>query len=167
MSRPGLNILLAAALLASVTPGSAQSERVYRVVVHPDNHVESLDRDELSRLFLKRSTRWESGAQVLPVDLVESSTVREAFSQEVHRRRTAAVKSFWQQMIFSGRSAPPPEVESDSAVIGFVRANPGAIGYVSSRTALDGVREVPIDGGGSSPQPGDERREGRGAAGSH
>jgi hypothetical protein len=44
------------------------------------------------------------------------------------------VKSFWQRQIFSGSGVPPQERASDEEVLDFVRANPGAVGYVSSDT---------------------------------
>jgi hypothetical protein len=54
------------------------------------------------------------------------------------------VRSYWQQRIFSGRDVPPPELDSDDAVIGFVSKYAGAVGYVSGAAKLVGVRELGI-----------------------
>jgi ABC-type phosphate transport system substrate-binding protein len=66
------------------------------------------------------------------VDQQEESEVRKQFTREIHGRQVTSVKSYWQQMIFSGRDVPPPEKASDAEVLAFVAANPNAIGYVSA-----------------------------------
>jgi len=116
----------------------------YWVVVHPDNPSILLRRDEVSRLFLKKITRWSDGRAAAPVDLVESAPARDAFSRDVHRRPASAIKKYWQRMVFSGQSAPPPEVATDQDVLAMVRSDPAAIGYVSDEVTLHGVKIVDI-----------------------
>ena len=116
----------------------------YWVVVHPDNPSITLRRDEVSRLFLKKITRWSDGRTAAPVDLVESAPARDAFSRDVHRRPASAIKKYWQQMVFSGQSAPPPEVATEEDVLAMVRSDPAAIGYVSDEVPLHGVKIVDI-----------------------
>lgn len=138
---------LVALTLAAGSPCGAQTARGYVVIVHPDQTEEAVTLDRLSRLFLKSITRWDDGRAVLPVDLGPGSPVREEFSRDVHQRRTAAIKSFWQRMIFSGRDTPPPELNSDEEVVAYVRSRPGAIGYVSAELAprqLEGVTVLPL-----------------------
>jgi hypothetical protein len=58
----------------------------------------------------------------------------------------SAVESYWQQAIFSGRSVPPLEKASDAEVLAFVRANPGAVGYVSGGADLGAsVKELTVN----------------------
>ena len=52
------------------TLGPGSEEPQYWVVVHPDNPSITLRRDEVSRLFLKKITRWSNGQTAAPVDLV-------------------------------------------------------------------------------------------------
>jgi hypothetical protein len=70
--------------------------------------------------------------------------VRKRFSEAVLKRSVGAVRSYWQQRIFSGRDVPPPEVDSDEAVMAYVARYPGAIGYVSGTTKLVGVKELAL-----------------------
>lgn len=139
---PALGVALLVAALAGV-PGSAQTTD-FRVIAHPDASVDRIDAGTLSRIFLKKTERWEDGSRIFPVDQVESSPVREAFSREVHGRSVAAIKAYWQQRIFSGREVPPPEKVSDRDVVEFVRATPGAVGYVASGTPIQGVETVEV-----------------------
>jgi hypothetical protein len=52
------------------------------------------------------------------------------------------VKSYWQQLIFSGRGVPPPELDTEEEVIRYVGRHPGALGYVSSYGEVGGVKVV-------------------------
>lgn len=112
------------------------------IVVHPENPASSLSRDFLQDAFLKRKSEWPGGESLKPVDQASDSRVREKFSERVLQRSVAAVKSYWQQRIFSGRGVPPPEFPSDQAVIGYVLKHRGGIGYVSGNAHLGGARAV-------------------------
>ena len=127
-----------------LTAGAAQAAPSFLVVVNEANPISSLSHDELSDLFLKKSSRWADGHLVLPVDQEESSQIRERFNHEVHRKSATAVRAFWQQRIFSGRDVPPPEKSGDSKVIAFVRDNPAAIGYVSAAASTGGVKVLAV-----------------------
>lgn len=117
------------------------------VVVNASNPVASLSTAELSQMFLQKTPRWESGEKVMAVDLTEEAPARQAFSKAIHDRTTAAVKAYWQNMIFSGRDVPPPEKASAADVLAYVRTNPGGIGYVPAGTALPtGVRAIKVAG---------------------
>ncbi|GMU08208.1 hypothetical protein [Corallococcus caeni] len=125
-------------------PARGSPSATYKVVVHPSNPVTELSRARLSQLFFKKSTQWDSGATALPVDLNDSSPVRAAFCDEVLKRSLPAVRAFWQQRIFSGRDVPPPELPSENEVLAFVRANPGAVGYVPASTPTPGLKVLTI-----------------------
>jgi hypothetical protein len=160
MQRPWPVLVGTIAMLVLGSRAPAGEPR-YWVVVHPDNPSITLRRDEVSRLFLKKLTRWSDGSTAAPVDLVESSPARDAFSRDVHRRPASAIKKYWQRMVFSGQSAPPPEVATDEDVLAMVRSDPAAIGYVSDEVSLSGVKIVDI----VEPQP--RRERGRSAAQGH
>ena len=133
----GLLLLLTAATGVAAAP--------FKVIVHESVKVQSLPKKTVSDFFLKKATKWEGGAAVVPVDQLESSAVRDAFSRAVHGKPAAAIKSYWTQQIFSGRDVPPVEKKSDAEVIAFVKANPGAIGYVSESASADGVRVLTVN----------------------
>jgi len=116
----------------------------YRVIVHPSSDVGGLERRYLGEVFLKRATRWSNGDAILPVDLEADARARRAFSQDILGRSVESVKSYWQQIIFSGRGLPPPELKGDAAVVAYVLAHPGAIGYVSSEGDIGTARVVPV-----------------------
>jgi hypothetical protein len=115
------------------------------VVVNEQNTVPTMQRAMVSRMFLKKVSRWDSGAAALPVDLPADSPVRDAFTRHVLAKSVGSVKAYWQQQIFSGRDVPPPEKPGDESVLEFVQSNPAAIAYVSPLANLPhGVRVLGI-----------------------
>jgi ABC-type phosphate transport system substrate-binding protein len=117
----------------------------FRVIVHPGNSQTHLGRDFVAQAFLRKTARWPSGETIRPVDQDSDSPARRRFSSDVLHRSVAAVRSYWQQLIFSGRGLPPPELDSDQDVLRYVARNAGAIGYVSGNSELSGVKVVNLD----------------------
>jgi hypothetical protein len=116
----------------------------YLIIVHARNPATSLRADFLQDAFLKKKTRWPNDVVIRPTDLTTHAPARVRFSEEVLGRPVAAVRSYWEQRIFSGRDVPPPEMESDAAVVAYVLKHEGAIGYVSATAELGGAKVVTV-----------------------
>lgn len=141
--------MLAIALLIALLGGPGEppqiSQPAFVAVVHESSPLAEISEERLSKLFLKKVRRWESGEPVLAVDQEAGTHVRDAFTSIVHRRSVQAVVAYWQQQIFSGNEVPPPVRHGDDAVLAFVRSNPTAIGYVSARVQLpSGVKALKL-----------------------
>ncbi len=132
-------------LIIAIIAGYTVQAQAYKVIVNSSNTTSSLTKTELSNYLLKKRAKWSSGIEVVPVDLGTKSAVREAFSKEIHKKTIAQVRAFWQQSVFAGKETPPRELDSDTAVIDFVKSNPGAIGYVSPAANTAGVKVIPIN----------------------
>lgn len=130
-------------LLVGIHPTSASE--TYKVIVNAANPVSSMKKDQVSRFFLKKVAKWDNGQAVLPVDLPKTSAGRQAFSIEIHGKPVKAIESYWQQKIFSGRDVPPLEKASDAQVLAYVKANSGAIGYVSAASGVGGVKILTLE----------------------
>jgi len=133
-------LLIAIILIASVSL-SAQS---FKVIVNNTNSVSSLAKTEVSNYLLKKRTKWSNGTDVIAVDLGTKSSARATFSKDILGKTVAQVRAYWQQSVFSGKDTPPREMESDNAVLEFVKANHGAIGYVSANANTDGVKVISV-----------------------
>lgn len=117
----------------------------FRVVVNSSNDVSSLSRKQLSNIFMKKTARWPGEGEILPVDQAGTSRIREQFSRAVHGKSVLFVTRYWHRVIFSGRGIPPAEAGSSAAVLEFVRANRGGIGYVDPNVPLnDGVKVITV-----------------------
>ena len=123
---------------------NADGGTAVHVIVNPDNATGVVDRKFLAEAFLKKVTRWPNDELIRPVDQDAGSATRRAFSDGVLKRSVSAVKSYWQQMVFSGGGVPPPELDSEGDVVKFVLKNRGAMGYVSMGVNLQGAKILTV-----------------------
>jgi ABC-type phosphate transport system substrate-binding protein len=144
MTMRTLFLMLAATLVSGAAPGGAMAQQGYAVIVNEANEVNEISSADLSAMYLRKIRRWPNGQEIVPVDLSENQSTRESFSVAIHGKSTSAIKAYWQKMIFSGKAVPPVEKTVDQDVVAYVRATPGAIGYVSSGASLSGVRRVSV-----------------------
>jgi ABC-type phosphate transport system substrate-binding protein len=133
--------LLAALLTCAALPAGATDD--FKVVAHAENPATELTAAQLSQFFLKKSIRWPDGVEVRPVEPA-TPRLRERFAEVIHEKSLSAIKSYWNQLIFSGRDVPPLEKSDDAAVLAYVRSNRGALGYVSSAADTAGVRVLAV-----------------------
>lgn len=129
-------VLLAAAQVCAQGGG-------YKLVVHASNTMTSIKKDEIARLFTKKSTQFSDGRKASPVDLPLNSAVRDSFSKSLLGKPSSAMGSYWQQQIFSGKDVPPP-IRSEDAAISFVRSNESGIAYVSSGADTAGLKVITV-----------------------
>jgi hypothetical protein len=141
-----LVVLLAlSAALGVASIGVADEPSVgFRIIVHAQNPARAVERELLADAFLKKAIRWPDGEAIQVVDQRIDAPARQRFSERVLRRSVFAVRAYWQQRIFSGRGVPPPELESDEAVVRFVARHRGAVGYVSERANTGSARVVTL-----------------------
>ena len=138
-----LKICVIAVVLTLVSANVWAQGKSYKVIVNQSNPVSSMRREDVSRIFLKKTTKFSDGRSALPVDLPINSSTRDGFSKEVHGKPSSAVDAYWQQLIFSGRDVPPAQ-KSDSGALEFVRSNENGIGYVSSGANTAGVKVISV-----------------------
>ena len=130
--------------MAPARPAIAADPIAYQVIVHSTNPTTTLTKRQASRLFQKKTKTWDHGPKVVPVDQKRSSRTRRSFSTHVMGKSVSAMKSYWQQQIFSGRGVPTKNKSNDAAVVVYVSSNPGAIGYVSIDADVGKARVVAI-----------------------
>lgn len=102
------------------------------VIVNSGNALPSMSSDEINRVFLKKTRRFENGVNAEPIALTEGSTQRAKFNQKVLQRDEQQLKYYWSRKMFSGGDRPPPTVNSEAEVIAVVAEKNGGIGYLTS-----------------------------------
>ena len=126
-------------------PAPALAGGDFKVIVNASVAEARLTARQVSAFLLKDITKWSDGRKVLPVDATSGSPLRADFSRRVHGRSATAIKNYWLQQIFSGRDVPPPEKANEDEIVEYVRANPGAIGYVSTSRSSEGVKVLEVE----------------------
>jgi len=135
-------ILILVILVATVS--TTVAAQTYKIIVNSSNEVSSLSQKDLALVFLKKQKRWDDGTTIQPIDQKANAQVRNTFSTDVFNKKVDAIRSYWQQAIFSGMTTAPIEKDNDNAVLEYVRNNKGAIGYVSADTPISGVKVISI-----------------------
>lgn len=133
---------VALSLAALALPADAMDVGV-RVIGHPAIGASQVKRSTLAAVYLNRAAQAPGGEMIVPVDQSAQSPVRATFSSGVLDKPVAAVRHFWALQIANG-ARPPVVKASDEEVVAYVAATPGAIGYVSAATPLDGVKELRV-----------------------
>jgi ABC-type phosphate transport system substrate-binding protein len=136
--------LVIAAIACGVASSSLADEEAFKIIVHPDNPITSLDRDDLRGAYLKKTTLWGNGKAIRPIQLPKDQPVRERFTRSVLKKTPSQLKSFWTQQIFSGKGVPPPEARSPAAAIAYVLANPGAVAYLPVNVDPRGAKVITL-----------------------
>ena len=144
-ARPIAMLALIAAVSALGPAVVADPERpgpAFIIIVHPSNAVAALDRDFVRDAFLKKVATWRNNETIRPVDLHRRLPLRARFTRDLLQTTPTQLRSYWNRLIFSGKGVPPPELASEEAVVAYVLANRGAVGYVSPATNPRGARVV-------------------------
>lgn len=101
----------------------------------------SFDRDTLRNVYLKRIFVDSDGVKLTPVNLPADSPLRDTFTRTIVHMAERPMQDYWDKQYFQGVS-PPYVLASDEAVVRFVAATPGAVGYVASCHADASIRIV-------------------------
>lgn len=115
------------------------------VVVSADNPITSLSQNQLADIFLGRSAQFPDGRRAVPLDQVEGSPLREAFTAGILHRTAAQVRAHWARIVFTGRGRPPRDISDGDAVKQAVAGDPNAIGYIDRRMVDDSVVVVAVE----------------------
>lgn len=103
------------------------------IVVHPAM-AETITKDDIARLYTGRSTVLQ------PVQLKDSDSKRALFDEKAVGRSSSQLKAYWSKLLFTGKGTPPPELNSDAAVIDFIKNNEYGIGYIDAASVNDQVK---------------------------
>ncbi|WP_426788644.1 phosphate ABC transporter substrate-binding protein [Xanthomonas campestris] len=126
--------------LLSLVASCAQADVV--VVMSAKGGPDSLSQAQVSQIFLAKSNSLPGGGQAVPIDQEEGVPVRDEFYKKVAARDSAQLKSYWSQLMFTGKAQRPKRVSGDDAVKKAVAATPGAIGYISAGAVDASVKVV-------------------------
>jgi len=108
-------------------------------------------RETVALIFNRKKHFWDDGTRIQPVNLSATHPLRRAFSQQIFGHTPEELEDYWRELYFHGE-LPPYVLASEEAVMRFVAATPGAIGYVSHCVADHRVSVVmQLDSGAPCP----------------
>jgi ABC-type phosphate transport system substrate-binding protein len=135
--RRGIVVL---ALLLTLVPwprvSEAQEGEGYVVIVNASNDITEMSQDLVARMFLRKVRKWRNGQATTPVDQSMTAPVRLSFSKGVLGMTGGEVRDYWMKQTLSAAELPPAVRSSEREVLELVKAEAGAIAYVSAGTKL-------------------------------
>lgn len=111
------------------------------VIVNPKSNTARMTADQVSAIFLGKTQSLPGGGAAQPVDLPEGDSVRNQFYSKVTGKNASQLRSYWSQIVFSGKGKPPKTLGSATEVKRFVATNPNAISYIE-KSAVDASVKV-------------------------
>lgn len=134
---------LCLALLISASCGwitDARAEVV--VVVSARSAIGTLKSEQVADIFLGKRLAYPDGADAVPLDQPENSTVRDVFYNALTGKTPALLKAYWSKLLFTGQGQPPRELATAEAVKKLIASNTKFIGYMNRDALDDNVKVV-------------------------
>jgi ABC-type phosphate transport system substrate-binding protein len=113
------------------------------VIVNEGVKATSASADDIRGVFTGDKSTLGDGSKVTPATL-KGGAAHEAFLKAYVGKSDAAFRTAWRSLVFSGQGSMPKTVDSDAAMVEYVAATPGAIGYVGKGTEHDKVKALTI-----------------------
>jgi len=133
-------------LFLFVAFASLLTQRAYAqvvVIANPSVKAVAVSKAELNDVFTGAASNLKDGSHVTPV-LLKTGAVQAAFLNEFIGKSDTAFRAGWRSLVFSGQGAMPKTIDSEVALVDYVAATPGAIGYVGKSTAHDKVKTLAV-----------------------
>jgi ABC-type phosphate transport system substrate-binding protein len=126
-------------LLLGCSPVRAQE---VEIIANKSVKASEISIAEIRDVFNGDKTSLSDGSHVVPVTL-KAGPVHEAFLKKFVGKGDAAFRAAWRSLVFSGQGTMPKTFDSDAALIEYVAATPGAIGYVGKDPG-DAVKRLSV-----------------------
>ncbi len=126
-------------LLASFGAWSAARAQDVVLVANRGVQISAITDADLRAIFTGTKTRFSDGSHAVPVTL-KGGAAHEVFLKNHLGEDSQEFRSQWRKLVFTGQGAMPKALDSESALLEYVAATPGAVGYVSRFSSQDGVK---------------------------
>jgi ABC-type phosphate transport system substrate-binding protein len=144
MLRRLIPLLLILALAGAMARAATGAAVCLLVVANRDVPVDTISPRLLQRVYLGKATRWDGGLQIRPV-MQHDHEIHAAFVTELLERSEESFGVYWKRMVFTGKGRPPQAFVSDEELAAYLRATPGAIGYIAADADTTGLKVIAVD----------------------
>ncbi len=128
-------------LLAFVGCWSAVRAQDVVLVANKSVQITEIRDADLRAIFTGQKTRFADGSHAVPVTL-KGGPAHEVFLRNHVGESPDEFRAQWRKVVFTGQGAMPKTFDSETAVIEYVAATPGAIGYVSRISPQENVKSL-------------------------
>ena len=121
---------------ATMPVGGLEDELQVVVIANNGAPDGTMTRAALQKIFLGKSTKWSNGKTVRFVNL-KSGRVHGEFTKKYTGKTASQYRNYWRKRVFTGKGRMPKTFTSERKLLEYVARTPGAVGYVSKKTAED------------------------------
>lgn len=121
---------------------SARAQDVV-VVANEDLPLLQISSTELREIFTGVRSRFHDGTRAVPV-VLKGGPAHEVFLKHYVGENPEEFRTGWRKAAFTGQGTMLREFASEAALIQYVAATPGAVGYVSHVTSSDRVTALTV-----------------------
>jgi len=141
MRKIPLNLLL---LLLGLTlhPAISQAQDVF-IIANKNFAASQITTAELRDIFTGVRSRLADGTRSIPVAL-KGGPAHEVFLKNYVQQNPDEFRVSWRKVVFTGKGSMIREFSSENALLDYVSATPGAIGYVSRITDIHSVKVLVV-----------------------
>jgi hypothetical protein len=132
-------LMLMMLLFVSLGSWSAAGAQDVVLVANSGVKISQITNAEVRAIFMGTRTRFADGSHAVPVTL-KGGAAHEVFLGNYVGETPEEFRSQWRKVVFTGQGAMPKAFDSESALIDYVAATPGAVGYVSRISPQDRVK---------------------------
>ena len=113
-------------LLGSLGAWSAAKAQDVVLVANRSVQISEITDSDLRAIFTGKKTRFADGSHALPVTL-KGGAAHEVFLKNHLGEGPEEFRAQWRKLVFTGQGAMPMSFASESALIEYVAATPGAV----------------------------------------
>jgi hypothetical protein len=126
-------------LLGSLGSWAAAGAQDVVVVANKSVKISEITNADLHAIFMGTKTKFADGSHAVPVTL-KGGPAHEVFLKNYVGEGLEEYRLHWRKLVFTGQGAMPKAFDSESALIEYVAATPGAVGYASRISSRDEVK---------------------------
>ena len=128
-------------LLSSLGSWSAAQAQDVALVANRGVQISEITNADLRAIFMGTRTRFADGFHAVPV-ILRGGPAHEVFLKNYIGEAPDEFRALWRKVVFTGQGSMPRAFDSEAALLEYVAATPGAVGYVSRISSEDRVKSL-------------------------
>jgi ABC-type phosphate transport system substrate-binding protein len=130
-------------LLGFMSWGAPARAQDVVIVANKALQISTITDADLRAIFTGAKTRFADGSHAVPV-ILNGGAVHEVFLKKHVGQNAEDFRAQWRKKVFTGEGAMPKSFDSEAALLEYVAATPGAVGYVSRPPEQDNVKQLVV-----------------------
>ena len=131
------------ALLGPIAGSCAAFAQDVVLVANKSVQISGIRGADLRAIYTGEKTRFADGSHAVPVTL-KGGPVHEVFLKNHVGKDPGEFRAQWRKAVFTGQGSMPRAFDTEAALIEYVAATPGALGYASRISPHDNVKSLPV-----------------------